>query len=68
MQLDDRCGKLRSVESLMQLDDRSGKLRSVESFWLLARNSESLCGPDVCNARVVRNGESLRGLHCRGSP
>ena len=34
------------------------------SIWLLARNSESLRGPDAANASVVRNSESLRGLRC----
>ena len=46
----------------MPLDDRSGKLRSVESFWLLTRNSESLRGLVVAMLRAVRNSESLRGL------
>ena len=46
----------------MQLDGRCGKLRSVGSFWLLTRNSESLRGIVVAMLRAVCNSESLRGL------
>ena len=45
----------------MQLDDRCGKLKSVESFWLLA-GTASRTSARYCNARAVRNSESLRGL------
>ena len=45
----------------MQLDDRCRQLRSVESFWLLA-GTASRTWARCCNARAVRNSESLRGL------
>ena len=67
MQLDDRCGKLRSVESL----NAAGRsLRAAEvgrvveyswTIWLLARTA-SRTWARCCNARAVRNSESLRGL------
>ena len=64
MQLDDRCGKLRSVESLVNRCPGFWQyvgLTGGVSIWLLARTA-SRRWARCCNARAVRNSESLRGL------
>ena len=63
MQLDDRCRKLRSVvagRSMSQFLTVRWINRGV-SIWLLARTA-SRTWARCCNARAVRNSESLRRL------
>ena len=63
MWLDDHCGKLRSVvvgKSMSQFWQYVGLTEGV-SIWLLARTA-SCTWARCCNARAVRNSESLRGL------
>ena len=64
MRLDDRCGKLRSVvfgKSMSWFLTVRWVNRGV-SIWLLARTA-SRTWARCCNARAVRNSESLCELH-----
>ena len=67
IELDDRCGKLRSVESLnatgqtLRIAEVGRVVECSWTIWLLARTS-SRTWARCCNARAARNSESLRGL------